>query len=53
MCSCTPVHMKLCLLALMAVKCLSLWEPSLLGASYEPGNLGLSPFSLDCVGTAL
>lgn len=33
-----PLPMKLCLLALRVVKCVSLWEPSLLGASYEPGQ---------------
>lgn len=33
-----PLHMKSCLLALRVVRCLSLWESSLLGATYESGQ---------------
>lgn len=33
-----PLPIKSCLLALRVIKCLSLWESSLLGASYESGQ---------------
>lgn len=39
-----PLPMKSCLLALRVVKCPSLLEPRLLGASYEPGQAWLVSF---------
>lgn len=39
-----PLPMKSCLLALRVIKCPSLREPSLLGASYEPGQAWLVSF---------